>query len=208
MCLVFFCFLSYLRYNAKSSIVKATEFSKRAVYGTSYNESYTDPNYYGTHLVTVNSSDIGVPLRAPFDSITNPESEFKVKVVHDVDGMAYVYVNDKLAMQADIGVNNGGGVGLFAGCNAGFHSVQIYSKSEKMELINGLCVNPNGGTYDGNNDIRLYAGKTGTQMSLKTPTREGYKFVGWATDDTFNGEIVDNIYKFPDFESIDVIVAR
>ena len=62
---------------------------------------------------------------APFQSLTNKNLEFNVHVIHNEEGYAYVYVNDILAFKHNIGKNNGGGMGLVAGCNAAYHNVQV-----------------------------------------------------------------------------------
>ena len=45
---------------------------------------------------------------------------------------------------------------------------------------NTLTVNPNGGIWNGNSTTRTYTQAYGSTLSIPTPVRAGYKFVGWA----------------------------
>ena len=73
------------------------------------------------------------------------------------------------------------------------NDITVYAIWEKIVVISNIIYNLNGGTF-------VESVKTtyeeGTNYTLPTPTKEGYKFIGWYTNSNFEGNKVEEITEY------------
>ena len=132
----------------------------------------------------------------------------------DEDGHLTISINNINAIEYDLPTTERTGrVGFLFQCIGCAKDVKIIQKSTDMEVINGLCINPNGGKYESYENTTVFlTAKAGSIMKLQTPTRTGYTFAGWSKSNDFGGNISLSddkyIYQYDDEPNVDVIVAR
>ena len=69
-------------------------------------------------------------------------------------------------------------------------------KAEDVKM-SSLIVNPNGGTWNGSDNVQTFTQNQNTTKNIPNPTWAGHEFKGWTKSNPFNGALFGTTYTFP-----------